>query len=213
MTILLAIATIAGLAATAFCSGLETAFLSVSRGRVTHLAREGSRSARIVLAALRDMGSTTTSILIGNNIANVVFSSCAAALGARLVEGPGARSAWTFLSALAVLYLSEFLPKLLCSTRPLRRILALAPAFRVFSRVFSPVTSVAVAVTNLFIPKTETKESVNANELMRILKDRKDGVKLTDFESAMIARILVMRKNGEFITPDSLLLAIDEEDV
>ncbi len=26
-------------------------------------------------------------------------------------------------------------------------------------------------------------------------------------------RILVMRKNGEFITPDSLLPAIDEEDV
>ena len=79
--------------------------------------------------------------------------------------------------------------------------------------VLAPLTRVAMLVTSLFIPKkAEAKEKVTANELLRILSDRKDGVKLTDFESALIARILVMRKRGEFMTVDALLMALDEED-
>ncbi len=213
-TVAFAVLAIAALAASAFCSGSETAFLSVSRGRITHLVREGSRAAGIVLAALRDMNTTMTTILIANNIANVVYSAAAAELGARLcAAAPWLNGAWTALSAFIVLYLSEFLPKLFCSTRPLRRILFLAPAFNVFSGFLSPLTRVAVAVTSLFIPKSEVKEKVTAGELMRILKDRKDGVKLTDFESALISRILELRKNNEFITVDSLLTALDDEDL
>ncbi len=210
MTALLFTVAILSLALAAFCAGSETAFMSVGRGRVTHLAREGSAAANAVMAALRDMNKTLTSLLIGNNLAHVVFSSSAAALGARLMRGSVSHAIWTLGSAFLVLYLSEFLPKLFCSTRPLRRSLALAPAFSAFARAFYPLTAVAMAITNMFIPKAEPKDKVTANELMRILKDRKDGVKLTDFESALIARILLLRRQGAFITPDSLLVALDE---
>ena len=53
---------------------------------------------------------------------------------------------------------------------------------------------------------------VTSGDLLRILQDRKDGVRLTDFESALISRILVLRRKGEFVTVDSLLRAIDEEE-
>ena len=39
----------------------------------------------------------------------------------------------------------------------------------------------------------------------------KDGVRLTDFESALISRILVMRRRGEFMTVEGLLHALDDE--
>ncbi len=212
VSLLLALLAILALGASAFCSGSETAFLSVSRGRIIHLAREGSRAAGIVLAALRDMNTTMTSILIANNIANVVYSAAAAELGARLcAAAPWLDGAWTALSAFIVLYLSEFLPKLFCSTRPLTRILLLAPPFLSFSRLIYPLTRIAMAVTSIFIPKSEVKERVTVNDLMRILKDRKDGVKLTDFESALISRILELRKKNELITVESLLTALDED--
>ncbi len=212
VTVLLFAATLLALASAAFCAGAETAFMSVSRGRITHLARAGSVAAKAVDAALREMNVTLTTLLIGNNLSHVVFSSAAAALGTRLfAESAAAHSCWTVASAFTVLYLSEFLPKLFCSTRPLTRSLALAEPFRIFTAVLSPLTWLAMLVTSLFMPKkTEVKEKVTANELLRILSDRKDGVKLTDFESALIARILVLRKRGEFITTDSLLAAIDE---
>ena len=199
--LLLAATGVLALLAAAFCAGAETAFMSVNRGRVVHLAREGSAAAKVVDGALNAMNRTLTTLLIGNNLAHVVFSSAAAALGARLCAGSAwGHAVWTVGSAFAVLYLSEFLPKLFCSTRPLRRSLRLAP-----------LTAVAMAVTGLFVPKGETKVKVTANDLLRILQDRKDGVRLTDFESALISRILVMRRRGEFMTVEGLLRALDDE--
>ena len=121
------------------------------------------------------------------------------------------RTVWTAGSALAILYLSEFLPKLFCATRPLTRILALSKAYAVFAAVLRPVTAAAMAVTGIFIKKGENRYTVTPNEIMRILQDRKDGVKLTDFESALISRIVTLRRKGEAITVESLLSALDSE--
>lgn len=213
---LLALAMAVALAVAAFCAGSETAFLSVSRGRLLHLAREGSAAAKIVKAAIDDMTATMTSLLVGNNLAAVVFSSASAALSARLfAESAVARTVWSVAAAFTVLYLSEFLPKLLCSTRPLRRILALARPYRVFAFVMAPLTAVATAITSLATGRarrTDAQPPVTVHDLLRILEDRKNGVRLTDFESALISRILVLRRKGQPVTPDALLRALDDED-
>ena len=52
IVVLLILAAVAMLALTAFCAGAETAFLSVSRERILHLAREGGKKAKIVHKAL-----------------------------------------------------------------------------------------------------------------------------------------------------------------
>lgn len=212
VSILLFIAIAASLCLAAFCAGVETGFFSVNRGRVLHMAREGGRSAKVLQKALSDMSTTLTSLLVGNNLASVTFSSASAALAARATaDGSAARAVWTVCAAFAVLYLSEFVPKLFFASRPLSRLVRAAPAFRVFSAALSPLTRVAVWFTGLFVPKGETKYKVTLGDLVRILQDRKDGVRLTDFESALISRILVMRRKGEFITVDGLLRALDDE--
>ena len=154
-----------------------------------------------------------TSLLVVNNLANVVFSSASAALAARaFADSAAGRAAWSVCAAFVVLYASEFIPKLFFSSRPLSRLVGIAPALSVFSAAMAPLTKVAVWVTGLFVPKGETKYKVTINDLVRILQDRKDGVRLTDLESALISRIIVMRRKGEFITVDSLLSALDDAD-
>ena len=139
-----------------------------------------------------------------------------AALSARLfAESAVARTVWSVAAAFTVLYLSEFLPKLLCSTRPLRRILALARTYRVCAFVMAPLTAVATAITSLAAGRarrTDAQPPVTVHDLLRILEDRKNGVRLTDFESALISRILVLRRKGQPVTPDALLRALDDED-
>ena len=207
----LAVLMVLSLALAAFCAGAETGFFSLRKGRVIHLARAGSVAAKTLESAVRNMSETMTSLLVGNNLANVVFSSASAALSARLFpDSACARSACGVVAAFAVLYLSEFLPKLFASARPLRRMLLVAPFYRVFAIVLSPLTRVAVIITGLVAPRAAESEKVTTNDLLRILQDRKDGVRLTDFESALISRILVMRRKGEFITVDNLLRALDD---
>ncbi|MBE6396048.1 MAG: DUF21 domain-containing protein [Lentisphaerae bacterium] len=214
MTIfLLAIATLAALSFSAFFSGTETGFLSVSRERILHLAREGGRKAKIVQKALSDMGRTTTTLLIGNNIANVSYSSATAALAAELfAKDSVANVVWSLFAAFLVLYASEFMPKLLCSARPLRRSLLLAGPYRVISAALSPLTAIAMKFTDIFMPDKESKYSLTTLDLMRILEDRKDGVCLSDIESALITKILILRVKGRKITPEAILSALREID-
>jgi hypothetical protein len=60
------------------------------------------------------------------------------------------------------------------------------------------------------LPDRETKTKMTPESVLKILKDRKDGVKLSDFESALIGRIMVLRARGEFVIPETLLSALDD---
>ena len=207
--LLLAVAAILALALAALCAGAETGFLSVSRERVLHLAREGGRKAALVQKALSDMSRTTTMLLIGNNLASVTYSASTAALSATLFEkGSAASFAWSFVAAFTVLYVSEFMPKLLFAARPLRRILRVADAVDALAFALRPLTATAMKLTDVFVPRKEAKYNLTASDLIRILQDRKDGVCLSDFESALISRILVLRVKGRPITPEAILSAL-----
>lgn len=211
IVILLFFAAVGALAVTAFCAGAETGFLSVSRGRIVHMVREGGARAKVIHQAISEMGRTTTALLVGENLASVTYSSAASALAAALFgDAALPRAAMSVISALALLFLGEFLPKLLCAARPLARLLALAPLWKLFARVFVPVGAVVQAVVERFMPRRDQLTKLTPEAVLKILKDRKDGVRLSDFESALVGRIMVLRARGEFITPDALLSALDD---
>lgn len=210
--ILLFLTAVGALVVAAFCAGSETGFLSVSRGRIIHMVRAGGVRAKIIYQAISNMGRTTTAILVGNNLASVIYSSAVSALAGVLFESSAvARAALSAGSALVLLFLGEFLPKLLCAARPIRRLLAFAPYWQVFARVFVPVGAVVQLVIEKFMPRREQKSRMTPEAVLKILQDRKDGVRLSDFESALIGRLMVLRARGEFLTPESLLSALDDE--
>ena len=200
------------LAVAAFCAGAETGFLSVGRGRVPHVARAGSARAKIVFTAIFNLGRTTTALLVGNNLASVTYSAATAALTARLCGSSRIGSAiFSLVVALLLLMLGEFLPKLFCSARPLRRMLGLAPYWKVFARIFVPVGTVVQKIVERLMPKREQKFKLTPEAVLKILEDRKDGVKLSDFESVLIRRIMQLRARGEFVVPETLLPALDDK--
>lgn len=210
MTIfLLAVAAIITLVLSSFCSGSETAFLSVSRERILHLSRAGGRKAKILQKIITDMPSTLTTILIGNNLANVAYSSASAALAIEVLGSSRiGNMVWTVSSALLVLYTSEFMPKMFTSARPLRWCMRLARPYQVLAFVLHPIVSVIVWFTDLFVPRKTQKYRLTGNDLMRILRDRKDGVVISNIESALIGRIIACRAAKKPVTPESLLSAV-----
>lgn len=209
----LLLAALAALATAAFCAGAETGFLSVSRERVLHLSRAGGKKAKLVQAALSEMSRTLTTLLIGNNLAAVAYSSASAALALEVL-GPTrvGNAVWSVASAFVVLYVSEFMPKMLCAARPLHRTLQMARTYRVLSVALRPLVTVLVRITDLFVPRKEQKYRVTGRDLMRILRDRKDGVCISDIESALIGRIVACRVKGRFVMVEDLLDAVRDAD-
>ena len=84
-------------------------------------------------------------------------------------------------------------------------------AWRQFARVFAPVGGAVQLIVERVLPKREAKPKMTPESVLKILKDRKDGVKLSDFESALIRRIMQLRAKGEFVVPETLLPALDDK--
>ncbi len=211
MTVVLFVVAVLALAASAFCSGVEMGFLSVSRGRVLHVAREGGLRAKVIFKAISDLGRTTTAILVGNNLANVTYSSSMSALGALLFpESSIMTLIFSFGAAILLLFMGEFLPKLLCSARPLRRLLHLAPIWSVFAKIFVPIGSVVQLLIEHVASKKPERAKMTPENVLKVLEDRKEGVHLSKFERMLVERLMILRMRGEFVTPESLVSVLDE---
>jgi len=90
-------------------------------------------------------------------------------------------------------------------------VLVLADTYRSVSILLAPLTTLAMKFTDIFVPRKESKYKLTADDLVRILQDRKDGVCVSDIESALISRIVVLRAKRRPITAEALLDALRDE--
>ena len=106
------------LALSAFFSSSEAAFLSLQRTRVAHLLKEGVPGARRVADMLSEPERLLSTVLLGNNLVNVAFTSVITVLVVNRVEdaagedweGAGVVIA-TVIGTAALLLLGETIPK------------------------------------------------------------------------------------------------------
>ncbi len=192
--LLLLILMLMAVCAAGFCAGVETGFLSVSRVRLLPLVRQGSKRARRLAEALRDMSHVVTTLLVGNNIAAVTVSTISAALALRLFAvSPVLQACWTLFVAVLMLFVGEFLPKLLFATRPLRRSLTAIRLYRPLELLLSPVVSVFAAVTRVVFkvrPMKGGRLGVSRDGLRTLMSDKNGSTRLTSFERTLIMRVL-----------------------
>lgn len=106
------------LALSAFFSSSEAAFLSLQRTRVAHLLKEGVPGARRVADMLSEPERLLSTVLLGNNLVNVAFTSVITVLVVNRVED-AAGEEWegagvviaTVIGTVALLLLGETIPK------------------------------------------------------------------------------------------------------
>ncbi len=94
----------------AFFSGSETALTAASRGKLRALADKGSQGAARALKITEDNERLIGSVLLGNNIVNILAASLATAMFTRLFGESGVALA-TLVMTLLVLIFAEVLPK------------------------------------------------------------------------------------------------------
>ena len=182
--ILLMFLLLASVCAAGFCAGVETGFLSVSRVRLLSLVRQGSTRARRLAKALGDMSRVVTTLLVGNNLAAVTVSTVSAVLALRLFSSsPLLQTGWTLFVAALMLFVGEYLPKLLFATRPLRRSLSAMRAYRLLEVLLAPLVGVFAAVTRVVFKVRPMKSG-------RLGVSRAGLRTLPPFERTLIARVL-----------------------
>ena len=94
----------------AFFSGSETALTAASRGKLQTQADKGSRGAARALAITEDNERLIGSVLLGNNLVNILATALATALFTKLV-GESSVALATLVMTVLVLIFAEVLPK------------------------------------------------------------------------------------------------------
>ena len=133
-------AILALLVLSAFFSGSETALTAASRGKLRTQADKGSRGAERALIITEDNERLIGSVLLGNNLVNILAASLATALFTRLFGESGVALA-TLVMTLLVLIFAEVLPKTYAITNAETAAARTAPAIMLVIRVFSPIVT------------------------------------------------------------------------
>ncbi len=132
-------ATIAGLLVlSAYFSGSETALTAASRGKLRSQADNGSRGAARALRITEDNERLIGSVLLGNNLVNILAASLATTLFTRTFGESGVAIA-TLVMTLLVLVFAEVLPKTYAITNAERAAALVSPGIRIAILIFSPV--------------------------------------------------------------------------
>lgn len=158
------------IAASAFFSGMEIAFVSANRLKIELDRNKGAFAARILTRFTKKPSSFIASMLLGNNIALVVYGIYMAILlepliAQHIIDNKAiVLLLQTIASTLIILVTAEFLPKSLFRINP-NRILNIAaiPLWLVYWTMF-PITLITIGLSNgiLKLFKVDTSESETA---------------------------------------------------
>ncbi|MEM8980350.1 MAG: HlyC/CorC family transporter [Pseudomonadota bacterium] len=123
-----------------FFSGSETALTAASRGKLRAQADKGDKGATRALELTDDSERLIGSVLLGNNLVNILATSLATALFTRAFGESGVALATLLMTGL-VLVFAEVLPKTYAITNAETAASAVARPIGIIVRIFAPIVA------------------------------------------------------------------------
>ncbi len=133
-------AIVALLALSGFFSGSETALTAASRARMHQLEKSGDKRAGVVSQLIAERERLLGSLLLGNNLVNILASSLATSVLLRLFGDAGVVYATLAMTALVLIF-AEVLPKTWAISSPDQFALSVSRAVRPLVRFLGPIVS------------------------------------------------------------------------
>ena len=176
----------------AYFSATETAFSTFNRIRVKNMAEKGNKKAERVLKLADDYDTLLSTILIGNNIVNILSASMATLLFISILKNTDLADASatisTLVMTLVVLTFGEILPKSLAKLMPEKFAMFSAPFINLLRLVFYPFSFVFKQLQKLLsrLAKDEDDQGMTEEELISIIEEAEEEGDLDEEESTLI---------------------------
>ena len=191
---------IALLAMSAVFSGAETAFSSVNKIRLKNYAAQGNKRAEKALKIANSFDNALTTILIGNNIVNILSTSISTVLFTELL-GPGGVGAATAVMTVLVLIFGEITPKSYAKSHAESVSLVMAEPLWILIKLLTPVVALFRILQNAMKPKEE-QPTVTEDELKYMIEEIEEQGVLEEQESDLVRSALEFDE----ITVDEILI-------
>lgn len=175
----------------ALFSSMETAFSSVNKIRLKHDAANGSKKAARALKIAESFDKALTTILVGNNIVNILSSSLGTMIFTDLL-GPAGVAVSTAIMTVLVLIFGEIIPKSFAKQNAEKCALAFAGLLGGIMWILTPISSVFLflqkAVSKL--SKPDNSPNFTEDELKYIIDEIEDQGVLEEQESNLVRSAL-----------------------
>ena len=144
-------------------SGSETALTAVSKPRIISKANQGSKRAVFVKNLINSKENTISSLLLSNNLVNILASSLATVFLYDLFGVPGILYATILMTTLIVIF-AEVLPKIYSINKPNRTALFIAPVIYHLNKFLYPIVYLINFVSKIFLKNIIIKSESTLNE-------------------------------------------------
>lgn len=201
-----------------FFSGSETALTAVSRARMHSLENNGEQKAGIVNQLIERRDRLIGTLLIGNNLVNILASSLATSLLLNAFGESGVVIATLVMTATLVVF-AEVLPKSWAISTPDRFAMFVAPIIRPFVLVVGPLSSFINGIVrhllglfgvnlasdeSMLLPHEEIRGAVDLlhreGSVVKADRDRLGGV--LDLGELEVSDVMVHRTSIQLLNAD-----------
>lgn len=178
-----------------FFSASETAFTSANHTKLKNMSADGNKRASLVLKMLDNYDKLLSTILVGNNIVNILLSSVATLWFIDLLTDTSWLSAASAISTavitVVVLIFGEISPKSLAKDKPDRFAMAVAPFLQFISVILTPVNFLFMQWKKLLVLvfKPAEEEAVTEGEVLTLLDEAHEDGSIDEYNKELIENI------------------------
>ena len=179
-----------------FLSGSETAITAASKARVISKIKKGSKSANYLKKIIDKKETVISSLLLSNNLVNILASSLATAFFYDLFGITGIFYATLLMTFLLVLF-AEVLPKTYSINKPTRTAMIISPFIYYLNKMLFPFVFFINVIVNLILNKknftnTKISDEQSEEELHGIIDLYKTSSPDSEHEKEMLQSILTL---------------------
>ena len=176
----------------AYFSATETAFSSINKIRLKNLAEKGNKKAELVLTLSDNYDVLISTILIGNNIVNILASSLCTLLFFNIFKGGSLEGISSLISTviltLVILTFGEISPQTVAKKKPEAFSMFSAPVIKVFIIILYPLSFLFRHLQKLLakIFKSDEEKGITEEELISIIEEAEEDGEIDEEESTLI---------------------------
>lgn len=211
---------VALLALSAMNSGLEMALASINRIRVKSKSENGDQKANRILALIENYERSSTTIIVFNNIVNILLASVASSFFITISPTYGVLMS-TVIMTILILIFGEIVPKIYGVTNPEKMLYSLEPVLNLSIKILKPVVMVFLVINHkiqrIFENDNDEEEFEQGEveeELLTIIQESEEEGKLEAEDGELIRNAVEFNETrvSEVYTPKHRFISISVED-
>ena len=202
--------------ASGFFSATETAFTSANRARIKILAEDGKKSAKKTLKILGNYVRFISTILIGNNVVNILLTTLFTLLFASIIKNNESLAATvsTAVSTVLVLIFGEITPKTVAKEFPEKFACGVSYIIDFFIVLFYPLTLFFKGWKFLLgkIFRFKNDDVITEEELLTYVEEANEDGTLDKEETKLISSAIEFNdcEVGDILVPRVNIVAVAE---